>query len=365
MALDLCLTSRGQGWLAITGLLGCALALLIGGVDPAAGLSAWLVTLLFYSSLPVGAFLLLLMMRIIPGQWRRQLYGPAQLLTLLLPLAAAVAVPLLVGYGGFYAHVKAAREAASEAAFRNLYFLPSLLVLRTAGFFMILGLMALPLLRAGTYATRTAIFGLIVLPVLDILIAADWLMALDPHFHASGFGLYLLSIQAVIGLSALILLRLCLPNQAPADSSAVGLLGSLLLTALLLWIYLSFMQYIISWSGNLPPEVDWYRQHGAGGWSLVEDAVFAVPSAVILLLILPRFRRSAISLRGATATILLTKALEFFWLVMPMTGGDTRLVILLIMILLASLGLISVAMLAAARHLAPRLSLVLREEVLE
>ena len=37
----------------------------------------------------------------------------------------------------------------------------------------------------------------------------------------------------------------------------------------MLWAYMSFSQYLIIWSGNLPEEIPWYLRRTRGGWQWV------------------------------------------------------------------------------------------------
>ena len=46
-------------------------------------------------------------------------------------------------------------------------------------------------------------------------------------------------------------------------------LGNLLLAFIMLWAYMSFSQFLIIWSGNLPEEIPWYLRRTHGGWQWV------------------------------------------------------------------------------------------------
>jgi hypothetical protein len=60
----------------------------------------------------------------------------------------------------------------------------------------------------------------------------------------------------------------------------------------MLWAYLSFSQYIIIWSGNLPEEIPWYLRRSRGGWQWIAVALalfhFAIP---FFLLLVRRYKR--------------------------------------------------------------------------
>ena len=57
------------------GVIGCAASLLLAGLDPKAVLAGWLAGFVFWSAVPLGALLLHMMTRVIPGAWRDEI-GP-------------------------------------------------------------------------------------------------------------------------------------------------------------------------------------------------------------------------------------------------------------------------------------------------
>ncbi|MDY0884424.1 hypothetical protein ACFPL7_00430 [Dongia soli] len=320
---------------ALAGICLCAAALLTMIFSKQDALAGWLVGLVFWSSLPIGALALVMMMRIIPGAWNDLLAVQGEVAVLLLPLAACAALPILAGLTALYPWSGA--DAAS--AFRAIYLTPLSFIGRTALFFLTSGAVAFLLLRMPRPAIFVAPVGLIALVLLDSLIAVDWVMSLDPAFHSSGFGLYILSIQMTMALACLIIARL-MPG---AEVERVGLLGALLLTALLLWAYFSFMQYFIIWSDNLSPNVAWYQRRGAGLWSLTEYAIGVLQLGPAFLLLFPITRQNRRWLVALSMIVLMGKALETAWLVLPDASGDARISIPAAILAITGLGFLSVA----------------------
>jgi hypothetical protein len=314
--------------LSAVGAGACIIALLIAVFDPHAAIAGWLVGFVFWSSLPIGTVALVMMMRIIPGGWREELEPPGEALLVLLPAAALAVVPVLVGMQSVYPWVGEAKEG-----FRAVYMSAPAFVLRTVIFFVVTGVLAFLLLARPAWSTPLSAGGLIVLVLLDTTIAADWLMSLDPEFHSSGFGLYVLCIQMTIALAVLTLLRV----SAGDAGERRGLLGGLLLCAMLFWAYFAFMQYFIIYSNNLPPEVAWYRRHAEGGWSTVEYAIAVLHLGPGFLLFFPPIRVSRSWLVALCVLVLIGSFLEMAWLVLPNREGTTALDV--IAAIMASLGL--------------------------
>jgi hypothetical protein len=248
-----------------------------------------------------------MMIRLIPGRWGAELRPLADGALMLLPLAAVSILPVLLAPSALYGWA----NTAPESAFRAAYLTPWFFSLRTLAFFAVTMLLAFLLLNRRRDLSALSAVGLIVLVLIDTMIATDWLMSLDAGFHSSGFGLYVLSIQVTIALAFLILARLREPG------AQANVLGGLLLTALLLWAYFAFMQYVIIWSGNLPEGVLWYQRRAAGFWSLAEYAIGALHLAPAFLLLFGAMRRSPSWLAALALSTLIGKTMEAAWLVLP------------------------------------------------
>jgi hypothetical protein len=98
-------------------------------------------------------------------------------------------------------------------------------------------------------------------------------------------------------------------------------LGKLTFAFLMFWAYISFSQFLIIWSANLPEEIPWYLRRFQGGWEyLILGLVvmqFMLPYALLLSQDVKRDRRW---LRAVAGWLLLMRAFELFWLVAPDAG---------------------------------------------
>ena len=98
----------------------------------------------------------------------------------------------------------------------------------------------------------------------------DWVLSLQPTFHAAVFGMLAMSGQAVGGYALALLVALGLVEAAGRaelvrEHRLVGL-GSLFMALVLLWTYFAFIQYLVVWSGDLPHGAEWYLDRGEGVW---------------------------------------------------------------------------------------------------
>ncbi|HLG48657.1 MAG TPA: hypothetical protein VKY24_20605 [Reyranella sp.] len=293
----------------IAGVAGSVLALVLLFVDARAALGGWLVAAVSIGSMPIGALGLLMMMRMIPGPWRDELRAPTQRLLLLLPLAAVAMMPVLLGVARLYSWVDLPLHG-----YRAVYLSVWAFELRTILFFA--AAIAVAMLLPDSQGEALAAGGIVAFTLFDTTVVIDWLMTLDPSFHSSGFGLYGMSIQFSIAVSALILLRLV---AGPAEHANV--LGALLITVLLTWAYLAFMQYFIIWSGNLPQGVAWFGKRGTGGWAVLEYAIAIFGLAPLFLLFFPPVRTGRLWLMALCLVVMVGKVIELAWLVLPTTAN--------------------------------------------
>jgi hypothetical protein len=333
---------RGVRLVAIAGVAAAAALIVLGSIDGRAALAGWLAGFVLWSGVPFGALLLAMMATLIPGRWREEIAAPAKALVVLLPLIGAAVLPILIGSRTLYPWAEEPGGVYLSMGFfavRSIVFLAIIIVLTSL--LMLRPAWALPL-SAG---------GVILFVLLDTTLAVDWLMSLEPHFHSSGFALYVLALQANVALAIIVLMRLRIPEAKP------NLLGALMLAALLVWTYLAFMQYLISWSDNLPEPVLWYRQRGTGIWSAAEFAIGALHLVLLVLLFLTSVRASRAWLRAIAGAVLLGKAIEIAWLVFPSTetevwlGSITQLITLIV---LMALSLAFLGWIARARALRPQ-----------
>jgi hypothetical protein len=294
--------------LALVGLGTSVASLALAFLDAPSALSGWLAGMAFWSGVPIGALGLAMMMRVIPGPWRPELLPWAERLLFLLPLAALAVLPVLVGEGRLYAWA-----SVPQAGFRGVYLSMWLFPLRTMLFFVVVVGLAIFLLVRPAIIVPLSAAGLVAFVLLDTTVIIDWLMSLDPAFHSSGFGLYGMSIQFTVAMAVILLLRL---NAAEPGKHA-GMMGGLLLVTLLVWTYLAFMQYVITWSDNLGHGVQWYERRGESGWAAVAYVIAATQLIPLFMLFFTPIRRGRAWLIGLCLVVLFGKALEMAWLVLP------------------------------------------------
>jgi hypothetical protein len=95
-------------------------------------------------------------------------------------------------------------------------------------------------------------------------------------------------------------------------------LGKLMLAFVMLYAYLSFSQWLITWSGNLPQEIQFYLNRLAGNWMNLSRFLilfeFAVPFALLLS---RRLKKQPGFMVPLCTGIIFIRMVDLYWHVEP------------------------------------------------
>jgi hypothetical protein len=152
--------------------------------------------------------------------------------------------------------------------------------------------------------------------------SVDWAMSLDPHWFSSMYGVLFMAGEAVSGMAFALFAAIGLARFEPWNTQLSRDrrhdLGNLLLAFVLFWTYISLMQFLIIWSGNLPEETPWYLNRAVGGWQWITWVLTAFHFVIpFFLLLSKRNKRDLHSLGFVAALLLAMRFVELFWLVTP------------------------------------------------
>jgi hypothetical protein len=150
----------------------------------------------------------------------------------------------------------------------------------------------------------------------------DWVMSLDPKWFSTIFveifivGHFLSALALVTALLALFARDPALGEAIPAK--AFHDLGNMLLAFVIFWTYVTFSQFLIIWSGNLPKEIGWYLDRSRGGWQWFAGVLAVCQFFLPFALLLSRAaKRNGQRLAGIALGIFLANILAVFWLIAP------------------------------------------------
>jgi hypothetical protein len=168
--------------------------------------------------------------------------------------------------------------------------------------------------------------GLVAMALSITFMSVDWAMSLDPHWFSTVYGVWFMIGSLLAGMTFTVVVLALVCGERPF-AGLVGRddfhdLGKLTFAFLMFWAYISFSQFLIIWSGNLPEEIPWFLRRFQGGWEWLILAVvvfhFALPYALLLS---QDVKRHPGRLQAVAAWILLMRAVDLFWLVGPDSAG--------------------------------------------
>jgi hypothetical protein len=323
-------------------------ALIVGAIALIAGVAgaamnidqffmSWLIGFLFCLSLTLGCLGLLMLQHISGGQWgmvgRRVFEAGSRML----PVMALLFVPLLFGLPKVFLWARPEAVAGShilqdKAAYLNVTFF----VIRAVVYFLFWLLCMVLLNRwsaeqdSGQAASKVDSIrfrtvsapGLLFLVITVTFASVDWVMSLEPEWFSTIFGLLTIAGYGLTGLAFTIIVLAAIDRDRPAASLLTPRhfhdFGKLLLAFTMLWAYLSFSQFLIIWSGNLPEEIPWYIERIRGSWGAVAILLvvchFFVPFALLLSADLKK--RSSL-LQKVAVFILVMRLVDLIWYVAP------------------------------------------------
>ncbi|MXP62573.1 hypothetical protein E0493_04295 [Roseomonas sp. M0104] len=277
--------------------------------------AGWLIGLLFWLGIALGALALLAAHALTGGRWGRALWPALAPAAASLPLFLLLILPLVVGVGRLYPWAGEPGHPERDVVAQLYLNLPGA-TLRGVVALLVWSVLALLLvgLRPGGVRRMVAALGLVFHMAATTLLGFDWVQSLEPHFHSTSFGMASLVLQLMACLAWAVLLR-------PAPAEAAPDVGGMLLATVLGSLYLGFSQYLVIWYGDLPEKVAWYvlRQHW--GWLAVELLSLLLSTLLPLVMLLPTAQRGSPAALAQLAPWLLAGILlHQAWLVAPGAG---------------------------------------------
>ncbi len=271
-------------------------------------MSSYLFAWLLFLGLALGAMANLMLHNLTGGPWFPAVRAPLAAASRLVPLAALLGIPVLVGMRSLY--------PIGESA----WFSPAFFVGRSILFLVLWSSLSL-LLRNNKSAGLSAA-GLIVYLFTVSIAAVDWIGSLVPRWYSTAFGLVVGTGQ-MLGAMALAvafagLAEHRLPRLGESARRTFIDLGNLLLMYVLLWAYVAYMEFLIIWMGNLPREIAWYVPRLQTGWVALAVLLVVVHFfAPLVILLFRAAKRSPLLLGALAAALLAAHVIDVYWLVAP------------------------------------------------
>jgi hypothetical protein len=317
------------------GAAGVALAVLGAFTDARLFYHAWLLGFMLCLGITLGSLALLMVQHLTGGYWGLVIRHVAEAAARTLPFVLLLFVPLLFGLGDLYVWSRPEVMAADPLLQKKaLYLNVPFFLARAAFYFACWMALSFFLNRWSRQAEETgdaavlgrlrrlSAGGILIYGVTITFAAFDWLMSLEPHWFSSIFGMLTMAGQGLSGIAFSIVVVALLSRYEPFSellTRKVMLdLGNLMLAFVMLWAYMSFAQFLIIWSGNLPAEIPFYLNRLNGGWQWTALVLvvfhFAVPFVALLM---RATKRVPVGLGILAAWVIAMRWVDLFWLIGP------------------------------------------------
>ncbi|MBI2479283.1 MAG: hypothetical protein HYV60_11805 [Planctomycetia bacterium] len=184
-----------------------------------------------------------------------------------------------------------------------------------------------PALTGGN--VRISALFLAVYAVTFSLASADWMMALEPMWFSTMWGVYNFAGMIQAALAVVIILGLVLrshdgPLHGVFNDEHLHDLGKLLLGFSCFWMYIWFSQYMLIWYSNIPEETSYFitRTHGPWGPVVVGSIVLNWVVPFFVLLPKPAKRNAGVMMKVAVV-VLVGRWVDLYVMVFPSTLGES------------------------------------------
>ena len=316
-------------------MVGLAAAAAGAFINPGQFYHSYLLAFLFWLAAALGGLALTMLHHMSGGGWGVVLRRILEAAARTLPWMAVLFLPIAFGARELYPWTDAAKVATDhvlqeKAIYLNLPFFLARAALYFAiwiGLTWFLTRWSAEQDRTGNPAIaarmqRMSAGGLVMYAVTMTLASIDWGMSLEPHWFSTMYGFLFIIGQALMGLSLAIVMARRLSREQPMlavyKAGHFHDFGKLLFAFTMLWAYLSFSQFLIIWSANLPEEIPWYMHRMNHGWEAIGIGLMVCHFAVPLLVLLSRqSKRSPAILAGMAIWLIAMRFLDLFYRIVP------------------------------------------------
>jgi hypothetical protein len=310
-----------------------------------------------------GGLVMLMLQYVSGGKWGLLLRRPLEAMSRTLPLVALMFIPIVVFGKHLYqwikypdvnstqnalAHHWIGKEQALTAEFKHPMLNPSAMIWESCIVFAVLLTFMFLLNRwslerdadpeAGTepsferWRTRFENLsgpGILIYVIVMTVAAIVWIKSLDVTWYSSIWGLQFLVAQGygvlALGILTVILLSRYEPMKTLLRTTEQHDLGKFAFAFVMLNIYLTFAEFLIIWSGNIPDELPWYLNRIQGGWWTICSLDFIAHWLVPFCLLLSRdIKRNKQKMIWIACWMLFARCIDMFWLIEPNFSDAAR-----------------------------------------
>lgn len=298
----------------------------------------YLISFSLWLDLSLGCLGFLLLLHLVDGRWGFMLQRVFAAGARVMPLMALLFIPLLVRLPALYPWIGEGTEShgAGYDTFHSLWFF----LLRVVLYFGLWTFMAYRLSNQ-TYATdsdngpdeakyapvqRFAAGMLLVFALLVTFASMDFTMSNTEAWFSTIWGALALGRQGFLAMTFAVVIAALVANDESIKKLYTGQvqrdIATLVLVTMLVWIYMTVMQYFIFWSGNQPSKIKWFVPRTTGVWANWVTFLTFAHAIPLLLFLTPGLKKYRLVIVGLASWLFLMRLAEYFWLVLPTYAPD-------------------------------------------
>jgi hypothetical protein len=317
---------------------------------------AYLVGYMGVLAVCLGALFFVLLQHVTRAGWSVVVRRVAEHVAGVLPLLLLLFVPILVGFDEIFHHWAHANEhpvthqpllptdpgydavLAGKSAWLNKPFF----IVRVGIYFAVWIALAL-YFRAKSIEqdetgdpainlrlSRVGAPGLLLFALATTFAAFDWIMAIDPHWFSTMFGVAYFAGGFMSFLAfAIVLVQWLIGRgylQGAVTTEHFHDLGKLMFAFMVFWTYANFSQYMLIWYANLPEETQWYADRSQHGWGSIGTLLIVGHFLVPFTFLMSRHvKRSPLGLAVGAIFLLVLHGFDMQYLILPSAAhGDAH-----------------------------------------
>jgi hypothetical protein len=318
----------------VTGIAGLVISIPALIINPEQFHRSYLLAYVCCLAIPLGCMGLVMMHHLTGGGWGFIIRRILEAGTRTLWLMAILYLPMLLGLSRIYGWARAGASSIPVYQQKHFYLNVPFFVVRSVIYFAIwLGLAwflnkwSAQQDESGNPSAEKKLEGisgpgLVLWGIAVTFSAVDLIMSLEPTWFSSIYGMMIMVVYALSAMAFVVFIARKLTDRQPLSQLATPQrfndLGNFMLTFVMLWAYLSFSQFLIIWSGNMPEEISWYMARARGSWGALALILIIFHFASPFVLLLSRdIKRGPRALSGVAVALVVLTLVDIFWLIVP------------------------------------------------
>jgi hypothetical protein len=303
--------------------------------------SSLLVASFYLLTIALGGAVFVALTYVAGGGWNVAFRRVPESMARVLPIAGVVMLGVLALKISSYEWRHPGTGDAGTFWFKEMWLTPSFWTARAVGYIAVWSLLSALIVarskRQDTTADRSLTVGNVRLSALFLAVYAvtfslasvDWMLALEPMWFSTMWGVYNFAGMIQAALAVVVILGLVLrsrggPLEGVFRDEHLHDLGKLLLGFSCFWMYIWFSQYMLIWYSNIPEETSYFMTRTHGPWGPIVLVSVGLNWLIPMFVLLPRpAKRSASVMMRVAVIVLVGRWVDLYIMVYPSTLGAT------------------------------------------